>query len=1143
MGWQSSKYVTNNMNIIDIGWENSGNLVHVNQNLTSYFYQGVLPSVYWVSNPENTFRSNKVYQYKTIINVTGLLSDYLNGTTFSFKVKPIPNTDEIQKVFFSPIFATPSNIGLISLSYYNKPNLTYKTNKIISYYGNKSFNSSLGINKFNCSELDWLPNGYKLAEGIHNTNTNLNQHTNGWDVVDQNTFIWRYQEEKNPNRKMSNPITYDYKYMDVFGINKDDNELKYGASSSPGSSGYLTDIYTPKFQYYDDKEAIYFDNWMGKYVDTAFFNIKFGYSNPTDLEVNMYLSDSLPIRGATPSNATLVTKIKTTIDSNQNVYATSSLFFNLPGNQYVYFKVDTSNMNFNNNHQIIISNVIIDGGYNTTFNNKYLQPIANNYKFNLPYVTFSTVIGSGNSNDGNLDLMSINSKAGNGFFKAGIWENGVWNSGYRKDETVYEFFNITQYSTYNKDRSVRFIISGPSASVSKFEIGDKVAISNIVVIDLNNERKFLKNYYRIVDKTYDVDNYINTITLDFTVNYPIRQISIDSTNHRILITKNVWLYGLLLNGYFSGVWNDGKFKGFPLITEMYDTHWIDGKFDGGHISSYNKGGGKNTISVDFIDHKENVILSDGTIQQAKLKLLFKTPHGLNVGDSIRVVSSLYNKDTTILSITQSTSVVTNLDYVYQNPGNITSGNIITNINTSLLQNVDMNMNNISKSTTKETNISGRIFIYNSWVDLVYDSTSAVNIGKPQSIYDDLTNLPYSQNNLYGYPTNDILSSESYFRDCYSLTFKTYKLGVKPKIFNDFIGDSGLFEEYFKPTNIDSPTYISDGFKGNGTTVQLDDFNTLGWKLTFATFSNNKPSVIMSRTIPKKTYLNDLGVYADLFPLYDVHNGKELQIWATASGGVLNLQEPNFVDIPNRSKEILDKNRYTVVEFDLVTYSVATYSSNNKIYNKYTYDVELGVSNPVTYSIPFIQQNNIIATSSLFTAPLIHFNNINEGQYLPIKDNVNHLLTPNLTKKEYFYNKRNLSMYFRGTTYSHSLFIMDNVKFYEVDMVPFFKYYIDENVNKTIQIPYVAKSPNIYNITNINYNDNIKISLDDIKITNILDKTSSSYNATIPNLNTIISNYNISVVFNPDVFNTSNSTAPVDDENNNNDQYGDNFKDN
>jgi hypothetical protein len=45
----------------------------------------------------------------------------------------------------------------------------------------------------------------------------------------------------------------------------------------------------------------------------------------------------------------------------------------------------------------------------------------------------------------------------------------------------------------------------------------------------------------------------------------------------------------------------------------------------------------------------------------------------------------------------------------------------------------------------------------------------------------------SRNNLYGYPTYDVLSSNSYFRDSFSLDVNSYRLGTKYKLFNDFIG--------------------------------------------------------------------------------------------------------------------------------------------------------------------------------------------------------------------------------------------------------------------------------------------------------------------------------------------------------------------
>ena len=46
------------------------------------------------------------------------------------------------------------------------------------------------------------------------------------------------------------------------------------------------------------------------------------------------------------------------------------------------------------------------------------------------------------------------------------------------------------------------------------------------------------------------------------------------------------------------------------------------------------------------------------------------------------------------------------------------------------------------------------------MDVNYDSTSAVNIGKPVTLVNSLSEREYNENNLYGYPTNDILQSKS-----------------------------------------------------------------------------------------------------------------------------------------------------------------------------------------------------------------------------------------------------------------------------------------------------------------------------------------------------------------------------------------------
>jgi hypothetical protein len=42
---------------------------------------------------------------------------------------------------------------------------------------------------------------------------------------------------------------------------------------------------------------------------------------------------------------------------------------------------------------------------------------------------------------------------------------------------------------------------------------------------------------------------------------PIMQITKDSESHAIYVSKNVWLSGGFLSGYFNGIWNYGLFKG------------------------------------------------------------------------------------------------------------------------------------------------------------------------------------------------------------------------------------------------------------------------------------------------------------------------------------------------------------------------------------------------------------------------------------------------------------------------------------------------------------------------------------------------------------------------------------------------------
>jgi len=142
--------------------------------------------------------------------------------------------------------------------------------------------------------------------------------------------------------------------------------------------------------------------------------------------------------------------------------------------------------------------------------------------------------------------------------------------------------------------------------------------------------------------------------------------------------------------------------------------------------------------------------------------------------------------------------------------------------------------------------------------------------------------------------------------------------------------------------------------------------------------------------------------------------------------------------------------------------------------------------------------------SIESYPVIHFNNLNfitrdvsfgsygtysqfmPASFLPINQNINHVMTNKLTKIEYFFNKRNLAMHFLGSYAYGALqtkFIIDNLNFIELDMIPFFQYFTDENINIGVQVPYQGIAPFIdYADSNFLFIDNINIGLDSFDVT-------------------------------------------------------------
>ena len=353
-------------------------------------------------------------------------------------------------------------------------------------------------------------------------------------------------------------------------------------------------------------------------------------------------------------------------------------------------------------------------------------------------------------------------------------------------------------------------------------------------------------------------------------------------------------------------------------------------------------------------------------------------------------------------------------------------------------------NNKSRITSQISNDSDTVFNYNSWIDVNYDSEQAVNIGKPLTLINSLSQRTYSENNLYGYPTLDVLSSDSSFRDSYSSIIRKYKLGTKYKIFNDFIGESSKFQDQFGATGEDNARFIS-----------------LGW--TYSRQSTS--SLTFSRTI-------DVGSSLDI-------TGEELKVQAIGFGGVLDITPTE--GILNRSTDVLERSRYTKVSFDALTFSSNyTFNEDGEKTPSFTKNPDKSVLNT-----PSINFNNINKVRRLtYFGTFSVYSSFVDATFLPIYKNINHLLTTKKTKVEYFYNKRNLSMVFRGNATQTSTYIIDNLNFYEVNMIPFFQYFTIDSINNGVEIPYQGISPFIdYSNANFNFIDNIAIGLDSIQTQN------------------------------------------------------------
>ena len=325
--------------------------------------------------------------------------------------------------------------------------------------------------------------------------------------------------------------------------------------------------------------GVRYDTTTIEYTDNIFVN-NAAYTIKVDLNIDYPTNMNNPVyidlwMGYTVSTFTCTKGINPTLVKS---YTDADVFYWTAGNTYTKFGIGKRSTGNSSPEEVSILNVTV----NETLIS--YDPVYNNQLYNIYGVSASPSLSATLSLPTNIILTSdigVGLNYGNGVFYSGTWENGIWENGYRNDETLTycDLYSVASYikiDRYTHRVQLQFL---NNSTLSPFNLGDYVSAGNLIGIDVNGQIKLLKDKFRVVY----VD--INSIVLEYTLTSAILEITKDSQNHLIYISKNIWLSGGFLCGYFSGIWNYGLFKGYPYITKMQDSHWVDGIFDGGHFVS------------------------------------------------------------------------------------------------------------------------------------------------------------------------------------------------------------------------------------------------------------------------------------------------------------------------------------------------------------------------------------------------------------------------------------------------------------------------------------------------------------------------------------------------------------------------------
>lgn len=900
------------------------------------------------------FKSNKTYIWKTYVRnfnsasqsgysliptfpkrALNITPPYKYGSTFSFRgafyIESFTNYGVATNSNTLPYSTT--NTSDNCLVFIDRPSNDTVTKDMVIYSATFSNFETSGIVESKLLEIDYLIQGYSFATASSPSSpTTDDRRYEGWRFDESDESFHYVHQSKSGVSQVRLPLS--------LAISQTGDLNSFAQSTGNG----LT--YT----------GVTHSNFISRYVSCEVFNLIVEVDIYGSSYIKVYLCDSEPPITTSP---TIFDQFLSTSQKIGELTVSDSIvnFYNLTGEKYLVFTSEYKNTT--TYYQNSINKIQIIEGYSDTDNNEqflltdsdqYFEPITLTPIGSSTYSTYSVIITTNNtyhevgneifgptgstgsfggfftSQFGTVSNLSYQiSKIGNGKFNSGVWENGVWNSGLRIDDAVYEFDNVELAIKLSTRNIVwRIQIVGSTFSTPYFEVGDRISISNIVAIDINEERKLLKNYYTVIAKTDTI------LVVETENNFPIRRIEKDSENHKILVTKNVWLNGGFLNGYFEGIWNDGLFRGYPYITEMYNSHWIDGTFNGGHFNSERQ-------SYSFIDtyyYNGYVGLTFGA-----------TAHGFIPGDLIKIdkfdktVNSSYDGIHTVTEIIDNYLLIT--DKTWETSTATESGIVYKQATTGLIQNFKFFDNNVANKTSQTSVNPKEIWKYNSWMDLVYKTQSSTNIGSNKILFNSQSNNideviqqhkfgfgDYTAMNLYGYITEDVLSSVSQFRDIETFFKRNYSLGTKYQIYQDFLGDISEF---------------NNSFDSNPELGNLNNFYADGWTYSFsgilATYSYLNKYVKSRTGVQNFTSYDYNGGSAYLSPTFSANSG--VSIWGTVSFN--SLQEDSFglllsEDVANQSFGVSVSGIYQIsvsipANFYTVAYApgISSFLDNDRLF--------------------------------------------------------------------------------------------------------------------------------------------------------------------------------------------------------------------